>query len=178
VGLWEAGLAAGEGKHNLKRRLGSPEARNTDLDEECDSLSTRRNEQDAMFAEWELSHDQRRVDCKEEDDRVRASRAADKERWLAESRDQGVRSHDQEARYLELWKRSYEEAELHVEFAQVCKEYQRADAAHIATLKMALGTFAGKAGVLKADPVAKKQKIKPRKVKGDWGGWGTPRSCI
>jgi hypothetical protein len=34
------------------------------------------------------------------------------------------------------------------EFAQVRKEYQRADAAHIATLKMALGIFAGKAGVL------------------------------
>jgi hypothetical protein len=99
----------------------------------------------------------------------------------AATREQGVRSHDQEARYLELWKRSYEEAELHVEFAQVCKEYQRADAAHIATLKMALGTFAGKAGVLKADPVAKKQKTEPRKALGGCG-WGgsevTPRSCL
>jgi hypothetical protein len=35
-----------------------------------------------MFAEWELSHDQRRVDCKEEHDRVlrkkKEERAADK----------------------------------------------------------------------------------------------------
>jgi hypothetical protein len=37
-------------------------------------------------------------------------------------------------------------------------------------LEMALGIFAGKAGVLKADPVAKKQKTAPRKAKGDWGG--------
>jgi hypothetical protein len=35
---------------------------------------------------------------------------------------------------------------------------------------MALGIFAGKAGVLKADPVAKKQKTEPRKVKGGLGG--------
>ena len=61
VRRWEAGLAAGEGTKDLKRRLGSLEARNTELDEECDGLSTRRNEQEAMFAEWELSHDQRRV---------------------------------------------------------------------------------------------------------------------
>jgi hypothetical protein len=71
VGRWEASLAAGEGTNDLKRRLDSPEARNTELDEECDNLSTRRNEQEAMFAEWELSYDQRRVDCKEEDDRQR-----------------------------------------------------------------------------------------------------------
>jgi hypothetical protein len=111
VRRWDAGLAAGQGTKDLKRRLDSPEARNTELDEECDNLSTRRNEQEAMFAEWELSHDQqRRVDCKEEDDRVRASHAADKERWLAESRDQGVRSHDQEVRYLELGAGAVEEA--------------------------------------------------------------------
>jgi hypothetical protein len=35
---------------------------------------------------------------------------------------------------------------------------------------MALGIFAGKAGVLKADPVAKKQKTEPRKAKGGGGG--------
>ena len=63
----EAGLAAGEGTKDLKRRLcGSLEARNTELDEECNNLSTRQNEQEAMFAEWALSYDQRRVDCKEE----------------------------------------------------------------------------------------------------------------
>jgi hypothetical protein len=54
----------------LKRRSESLEAGNTELDEECDDLSTRIDEQEAMFAEWELSHDQRRVDCKEEHDRV------------------------------------------------------------------------------------------------------------
>jgi hypothetical protein len=117
-----------------------------------------------------MTKGERRVDCKEEDDRVRASRAADEERWLAESRDQGVRSHDQEVRYLELWRRSFEGAGEHNKFVQVCKEYQRADAAHIVTLEMALGIFAGKAGMLKADPVAKKQKTEPRKAKGGWCG--------
>jgi hypothetical protein len=33
-----------------------------------------------------------------------------------------------------------------------------------------LRQFLGKAGVLKADPVAKKQQTEPRKAKGDWGG--------
>jgi hypothetical protein len=64
VGRCEApGLAVGEGTNDLKRRSDSLEARNTELDEECDDLSTRIDEQEAMFAEWELSHDQRRVDC-------------------------------------------------------------------------------------------------------------------
>jgi hypothetical protein len=41
VRRWEAGLAAGEGTKDLKRRLDSLEARNTELDEECDNLSRR-----------------------------------------------------------------------------------------------------------------------------------------
>jgi hypothetical protein len=162
VRRWEAGMAAGGGTKDLKRRHGSlAEVRNTELDEECDNLSNRQDEQSLTFAEWELSTERASRAADE------APRAAGKERWLAESRDQGVRSHDQEVRYLELWKKSYG---VHVEFAQVHKEHQRADAAHIATLEMALGIFACKAGVLKADPVAKKQKTEPRNAKGGWGG--------
>jgi hypothetical protein len=106
------------------------------------------------------------------------SRAADQKRWLAESRDQEVRGHNQEVRYLGLWKQPYEETEENIKFAKVYKGHRRSDADHIANLERVLQLCPGKAGVLKADPVAKKQKIKPRKVKGGWGGWGTPRSCL
>jgi hypothetical protein len=71
---------------------------------------------------------------------------------------------------LKLWRQSYEESEGNVKFAQVCKEDRRSDADHIANLERVLRQLLGKAGVLKADPVAKKQKTEPRKAKGGWGG--------
>jgi hypothetical protein len=75
VGRCEApGLAVGGGTNDLKRRSDSLEARNTELDDEFNGLSTQIDEQEAMFAEWELSHDQRRVDCKEEHDRLSSSK--------------------------------------------------------------------------------------------------------
>jgi hypothetical protein len=75
VGRCEApALAVGGGTNDLKRRSDSLEARNTELDDEFNGLSTQIDEQEAMFAEWELSHDQRRVDCKEEHDRLSSSK--------------------------------------------------------------------------------------------------------
>jgi hypothetical protein len=149
----------------LKRRSGSPEARNTELDDECSELSTQIDEQEAMFAEWELSHDQRRVDCKEEHDRVlrkKEARAADKIAFFFRSK-----------RWWKLRIEACKESKEWLKFALSTKDVIRRQEDIIADLEMTiqLQKLVGKAtDVLKADPVAKKQKTEPRKTKGSWGG--------
>ena len=48
---YDANQAAGEGTNDLKTRIESLEARNTELDEECDNSSNRQDEQSLMYAE-------------------------------------------------------------------------------------------------------------------------------
>jgi hypothetical protein len=170
VRRWEAGLAAGECTKDLKRRLDSLEARNTELDEARNNLSTRQGEQEAMFAEWELSYDQRQVDCKEEDQNSKKKLIdghASHLKWVKENSDSLDKQLTQSQK---MSRQSVRESKDNIEFAIACKEYQRNDAAHIDTLEGVLRRFLGNAGLLKAGPVAKKQKTEPRNPKGGWGG--------
>jgi hypothetical protein len=171
VRRWEPDQAAGEGTNDLKRRLDSLRDENDVLTLECNDYHDQHNEQEAMFAEWELSHDQRRVESWDINQQFQKKLIDDHEKslkWEKEQRDGLREALTQTQKTLKL---QVEENKENLEFALAVKEYQAKDAAYIAILEKSLQRFLGAAGVLKkVAPVAKKQKTEPRKAKGGWGG--------
>jgi hypothetical protein len=114
--------AAGEGTNDLKRQLDSLQDENDVLTVECNDYHDQHHEQEAMFAEWELSHDQRRVDSRDINQQFQKKLIDDHAselKWVEESRD-GLR--EALTQTQKMLKQSIEENKDNLEFALAVKE--------------------------------------------------------
>ena len=118
----EPDQAAADCTNDLKRRLDSLQDENDVLTLECNDYHDQHNEQEAMFAEWELSHDQRRVESRDINQQFQKKLIDDHAsdlKWEKEQRDGLREALTQTQKTLKL---QVEEIKEDLEFALAVKD--------------------------------------------------------